>query len=320
MGNGITRRELAVGTTAAGLAWLSGGRAVAAPFKTKLLKAAIVGLPNAKGLESLKAAGYDGVETRAADASVEEAAAAKKAADSVGMKIHSVMRGWMSFNGNPDQVAKTIARTETSLRAAQAFGADAILLVPCRIGGKMPQPWEFKIDFDPKTLMVKCVVEGDNAPYADYIKAQNHATASSIKAVEKLIPVAEKTGVRIALENVWNNLWVKPAFFAAFVKSFKNEWVKAYFDIGNHVKYAPPEEFIRALGKTTVKYHVKDYKLNANGQGGNWAKVGEGSVNWPLVRKLLEELEYSGWLTLEGNAGKTREEQCKILDRIIRGE
>ena len=110
---------------------------------------------------------------------------------------------------------------------------------------------------------MKQVVAGDNAKYQTYIEAHNHATDASRKAVEKLIPAAEKTGVVIALENVWNNLWVKPAIFANFVASFDSPWVQAYFDIGNHVKYAPPEEWIRALGKLIVKCHVKDFKLNA---------------------------------------------------------
>ena len=65
--------------------------------------------------------------------------------------------------------------------------------------------------------MVSKVVDGDNTPYAAYIEAQNVATKASIEAVKKLIPVAEKTGVKIALENVWNNLWVTPALYAAFV-------------------------------------------------------------------------------------------------------
>ncbi len=104
----------------------------------------------------------------------------------------------------------------------------------------MPEAWEFDIRFDEKTGHLKQVVAGDNAPYASYIEAHNQAIDTSREAVEQLIPAAEKTGVIIALENVWNNLWVKPDVFRNFVASFDNPWVRAYFDIGNHVKYAPP--------------------------------------------------------------------------------
>ena len=83
-----------------------------------------------------------------------------------------------------------------------------------------------------------------------------------------MIPAAEKAGVRIAIENVWNNLWVKPELHANFVASFQSPWVRAYFDIGNHVKYAPPQDWIRTLGKLLAKCHVKDFKLDPDGHGG----------------------------------------------------
>jgi len=69
----------------------------------------------------------------------------------------------------------------------------------------MPLPWEFLIDFDDKTGHIRTVAPGDNAPYADYIKAHNHATDTSREHVQRLIPLAEKCGVVIALEDVWNN-------------------------------------------------------------------------------------------------------------------
>jgi len=166
---------------------------------------------------------------------------------------------------------------------------------------------------------VSQVVRGDNAKYAAYIKAQNEATDASRRAVEKLIPVAEKTGVVIALENVWNNLWVKPKLFAQFVASFNNPWVKAYFDIGNHVKYAPPEEWIQALGKLIVKFHVKDFKLNPDGRGGKFVHFREGSINWPMVRREIDKIGYNGFLTIEED-GLPLEEFRRRLDLVIAGK
>ena len=93
----------------------------------------------------------------------------------------------------------------------------------------------------------------------------------------------------IALENVWNNLWVKPDLSANFVASFDSPWVRAYFDIGNHVKYAPPQEWIRTLGKLIVKCHVKDFKLNAGRPRRPFCDIREGSIDWPAVRKALDE-------------------------------
>lgn len=247
--------------------------------------------------------------------------AARKMADGLGMKIHSVLFGWANFNSpDPAVVDKDIAAMETCLRAAQAYGADAVLLVPCRTGvTPIPQPWEFDIEFDEKTGHVKRVVAGDNAKYQAYINAQNQATDASRKAVERLIPTAEKCGVVIALENVWNNLWVKPALFANFIASFNNPWVKCYFDIGNHVKYAAPEEWIRALGKLIVKVHIKDFKLEPDGHGGKFVHPRDGSVNWPLVRQELDKIGYNGWMTIE-DGGLSLDEFNQRLDLIIAGK
>jgi len=299
----------------------AGGPAMAAANGYK--KALIIGKPDEKNLGAVKAAGFDGVETQAADATVAEAEASRQAAEKVGLPIHSVMRGWMSFNGKPDEVAGSIAKVETSLAAAQAFGADAILLVPCRIGGKtlkMPEAWEFAITFDPDTGHLKQVVAGDNAPFADYIQAHDHATDTSREAIKRLIPAAEKTGVVIAVENVWNNLWVKPDLFANFVRSFGSKWVQAYFDIGNHVKYAPPQDFVKALGPLIRKVHVKDFKLGPDGHGGKFVDIRDGSVDYPAVMKCLDAAGYHGWMTIEGSGGLSHDEQSKRLDLIIAGK
>ncbi|MHC4177252.1 MAG: sugar phosphate isomerase/epimerase family protein [Planctomycetota bacterium] len=318
----------------------------AAPFKTKLHKA-LIGKPTEETLASWKAAGFEGIESNAWNVSPKEAAAARRVAEKLEMRIHSVLYGWANFNSK-DSVAKDLADVTTALRACRGYGADALLLVPCRIGGiPTPKPWEFDIEFEEKTGHVERVVAGDNSQYAGYIEAHNHAVDTSRKAVEKLIPVAEKTKVIIALENVWNNLWVKPAIFQNFIASFDNPWVQCYYDIGNHVNYAPPEEWIRTLGKLIVECHVKDFRMYADRRdgtvdwsqvkndlgeinprtrrgieqrGGVFTNIREGSVNWPLIRKELDKIGYNGWMTIEGSGGLSLEERNKRLDLIIAGK
>lgn len=314
-----TRRDVLCGA-AAGLALAAAGKLGAQQMKTRLYKAVIVGKIEADQMKKLKDIGFDGVETTAI-VSAEEAAKAREVAEKAGMKVHSVLRGWMEFNSkDPAKVAGSISGVEAALNAARGYGADAILLVPCRIGGMpMPQPWEFKIEFDEKTGHIVKVAEGDNEKYKAYIEAHNHATDTSTEAVRKLIPAAERAGVVIALENVWNNLWVQPAIFAHFVKSFGSPWVKAYFDIGNHVRYAPPQQWITALGPLLAKCHVKDFKLNPDGRGGSFCAAREGSVDWPAVRKCLDDVGYNGWLTGE-DIRVPLEEFSKRLDLIIAGK
>jgi len=301
--------------------------APAAPltFTTKLQKA-LIARPTEQDLQQIKAAGFDGIEGRVIPP--DEAAKMRVLAETIGLRIHSVTRGWALFN-IPDQAQATFDVTAGSLQTAQAFGADAILLVPCHIGERngvgspvtMPRAWEFQIEYDDKTGHLTRVVYSDNARYADYIKAHNHATDTSREWVRRLIPLAEKTKVVIALENVGNRLWVQPEVFAHFVRSFRSPWVKAYYDIGNHVRYAPPEAWILALGDLLSRIHVKDYKLNPadpNGMG-QGVNIREGDVRWPVLRQALEAVNYNGWMTIEGSGSIPADERNRRLDLIISG-
>ncbi len=319
----VTRRNFLAASAAATATVATGQLGTpsleAAEFKTTLHKS-LIGNPTEQTLSAWKEVGFEGIESNQRGASPQEAEAARKIADKLGMRIHSVLYGWANFN-KPQSVEGDIASVKTSLRAAQGFGADAVLLVPCRIGGvTAPQPWEFDIEFSEKTGHITKVVAGDNTPYEDYIKAHDHATDTSKEAVKQLIDTAEKTGVVIALENVWNGLWVKPAIFRNFIASLDSPWVQCYFDIGNHTKYAMPEEWIRVLDKQIVKCHVKDFKLKPDGHGGSFCNIREGSIDWPLVRKELDKIGYNGWMTIEGSGGLSLEERNKRLDLIIAGE
>ena len=292
-------------------------------FPSELFKARIAGAPTDEICEAWKAAGFDGMEVTNWNVSVEDARKSRLIAEKHGIAIHSVMRGWANFN-QPDNYDADIESVKQALRAASAYGADGILLVPCRIGGggmRMPDPWDFDINFDPQTLKIKTVAEGDNAPYADYITAHNVATEASIRAIESLIPTAAKEGVRICIENVWNNLWSTPKFFAAFCKYFDHPWVGCYFDLGNHTRYARCEEWIKELGNCIIKLHIKGYKVTEvrgklGGGPGDWTAIDQASIDWKSVRKLLAEKRYNGWLTIE-EGNHSNEEYSRILDGII---
>src|SRR2546427_6709163 len=190
----MNRRQFISRTSAVGLLTITSGvYSPAAAFHGRIRKAMIIGEVTEKALEPLKAAGFQGVETTHI-CPEEEAGKGRAVAEKLGMRVHSVLRGWMEFNSDdPKKVEDSLESTRKALRAAKAYGADAILLVPCRVGGlPMPEPWEFAIAFDEKTGHVTRVVVGDNARFESYIKAQNQATDASRAAVGKLIPLAEE--------------------------------------------------------------------------------------------------------------------------------
>ena len=323
----MKRREFlaASAATVGSLALAGKVKADATPtFKTEL-KPAAIGAPSEANLRAWSKAGFKGLEVSGGANVIgkphDEAAKDRETAAKHGLEIHSVLFGWGSLNSKkPEEVKACQDRIRDTLQAAKGFGASAVLLVPCRVGGMaMPQPWEFDITLDEKTSMVKSVVAGDNSKYADYIEAQNWATESSRKAISELIPDAEKAGVVIAIENVWNNLWISPELMASFAASFDSPWVQSYFDIGNHVKYNKPTNYIAKLGKLIKKVHIKDFKLNPDGHGGTFVEIREGSVDWPAVRKALDDIGYNGFITIEGS-GLPLAEQVKRMDLIIAGK
>ncbi|MDH7569450.1 MAG: sugar phosphate isomerase/epimerase family protein, partial [Armatimonadota bacterium] len=316
----MNRRAFLSASALAAAGWAAGlpQRSDAQPaFKHALRKALIVGKPTAEALKPIKDAGFDGVE--AGVVTLDEAREARRVAEEMGLRIHSVLpRGWADLN-NPDPQKAEASRESlaVALRTAQAYGATAVLVVPGRIGGMpMPEPWEFRVKFDPRSCHVTAVVEGDNAPYRAYMDEHNRSVDCFRQHLQRLIPVAEESGVVMAVENVWNNLFVDPYHFAAFIDSFASPWVKVYFDLGNHVKYGPTETWVRILGKRIAKCHVKDFKLNPDGRGGKFVDIRDGSVNWPVVRRALDDIDYADFMTIEGSGGLSREEQSRRLDLI----
>jgi L-ribulose-5-phosphate 3-epimerase len=315
----VSRREFLVASAAVGAGLATAGR-LNADVRGKTLHKALIGVPSEETFKAWKAAGFEGMESTDWQAWPKDAATARKTAESLGMRIHSVLFGWGNMNGGDHALADTVTRMEAALKTAKAYGADTVLIVPCQFGGMpVPKPWLFAIRFDEKTGHLKQVVAGDNTKYQKYMEAHDHAVDTSREGIKRLIPTAEQTGVVIAVENVWNNLCVKPDLFTNFVASFQSPWVRAYFDIGNHVRYAPPQDWIRTLGKLIVKCHVKDFKLHPNGHDGQFRNIREGSVDWPAVRKALDEVGFNGWMTIEGG-DLSLEENSKRLDLIIAGK
>jgi hexulose-6-phosphate isomerase len=135
----------------------------------------------------------------------------------------------------------------------------------------------------------------------------------SIAEIKKVLPRAEKRGVRIGIENVWNNFLLSPREVAAYVDAFESEWLGAYFDIGNVAKHGWPEQWIRILGDRILRLDVKGFSrdvMNERGPAAGFeADIGEGTIDWAAVGEALDDIDYQGWATAEesgGDAGRLR--------------
>ena len=136
------------------------------------------------------------------------------------------------------------------------------------------------------------------------------------------MPMAAAMKVTIAVEEVWNKFLLSPLEFARYVDEFDSPWVRAYFDVGNVVIYAYPQDWIRTLGPRIVKIHLKDFKFDRQNGRFAWTALGEGDVDWPEVRRALAEIGYAGCVTTElpaGDAAYLKEVSVRV-DRILMGE
>lgn len=140
----------------------------------------------------------------------------------------------------------------------------------------------------------------------------------AIDFVSKLIPTAEKTGVSICIENVWNKFLLSPLEMRNFIDSFGSKKIGSYFDVGNVLLTGYPDQWIKILGSHIKRVHIKDFKLSV-GTAEGFVDLLEGDVDFEAVKKALAEVGYDGYVTAEmlpfepGRPEKTAEVMKKIF-------
>lgn len=228
-------------------------------------------------------AGFDGVEVCVSedgelslDARPEDISKIAQAAKEIGVEVPSVATGlyWQYSPTASDPAvrmkAQEIARKQ--LEFASLLGADTILYVP----GAVNVPW------DPSSEVV------------DYETAYARARES----LHDIVEYAEKLGVNIAVENVWNKFLLSPLEMRSFIDDTNHPRVGSYLDVGNVLVSGYPEHWIRILANRIRKVHVKDFKLEIGNSRG-FTNLLQGDVNWPGVISALREVGYDGYLTAE---------------------
>ena len=250
----------------------------AAPAR-KLRKAIMGGTLGIKGtlLEKYKAAaaaGYEGVEP-SGGANPQEILDALGAS---GLKAASVCchTHWKQTLTHPDEKTRQIGVEGVlqTLRDAKAYGADSILVVPG--------------------------VCNEETPY-------HLAWERSVASVKQCVPLARERGVRISIENVWNNFILSPLEAVRYLDAIGDPIVGWHFDIGNVLRYGWPEHWIPVLGKRINRIHVKEYSTKKMREEGVWkgfdCDLTQGDNNWPAITKALDDIGYEGWAISEQRGG-----------------
>lgn len=219
---------------------------------------------------ALKEAGFEGVEPMSHMKQDEVMAAL----DATGLKAASVCCAthWESRLSDPseDVRAKGLEGLHQALRDAKRYGASSVLLVPGRVTES--------VTFD-------------------------DCWQRSIASIRKALPLSEETGVKIAVENVWNGFITKAEEARRYLDEINSPQVGWHFDVGNVLRFGLPQEWIPVLGKRILKLHIKEFSKAKQFS----VRFFEGDNNWPAIMAELDKVGYSGWGISEMPGDQTKD-------------
>lgn len=240
-------------------------------------------MPTSDRLDLAAECGYEGVEVNLEDgteydshASTADLEELRAAVESRGMAVTSVYsrEQWLSplTSADPEVRTRGMALVRRLISAAHTLGTDAVLVVPGAV---------------------------DNSHFAAVPELVRYdvAYANAQAALRELLPDAERAGVSLALENVWNKFLLSPLEFRAFVDELDSPAAGVYLDVGNVLATGFPEHWLELLGTRVRRVHFKDFRVGHGVEG--FVGLLEGDVNWPAVRRSLVDIGYDGWITAE---------------------
>ncbi|MCI0499839.1 MAG: sugar phosphate isomerase/epimerase [Planctomycetales bacterium] len=107
-----------------------------------------------------------------------------------------------------------------------------------------------------------------------------------VRRLKRVAPAAEKAGVTLGIES-WLSAWEQ----MDIIQRVGSRAVKVYYDVGNsHGQGYDIYEEIRFLGEHICQFHAKDYDF----------LFGKGKVNFPAVRRAMDDIGYRSWILIEG--------------------
>ena len=188
--------------------------------------------------------------------------------DLCGMSTH---QGFVTPDKNVRQ--KNIERTTKSIQLAHDLGIPTIRVNTGR--------WGTTKSFD--ELMKNRGIEPPLKGYTD-----EDGFPWVIESFEKLLPVAEKYGVMMGLENHWG-LGLTPQGVLRIVDAIASPWLQVTMDTGNFLEN--PYQRLRQLAPKTVFVQAKTYF-----GGGVWYTL---DLDYAQIASILRQVDYRGYISLE---------------------
>ncbi len=251
-----------------------------------------------------KSAGFEAIELCIAESgvlsvtsSLEDCRRLRVEVEAAGIAMETMASGmsWGCSPTHPDVSVrrKAIELHQAALQRAAWLGCTSMLYVP----GAVAIPWD------------------STYPFVPYIDAVRWA----LEAAAELAKTAERLGVGLCVENVWNGMFYSPIEFRDFIDSIGSGSVGAYFDIGNCMgQHQHPPHWVEILGKRIHRVHAKDFKRSVGNLDG-FCDLLEGDQPWAQTMAALRAIGYDRTFTAEmipfapGRVEKTGQAMKKIL-------
>ena len=168
---------------------------------------------------------------------------------------------------------KNIERTTKSIQLAHDLGIPTIRVNTGR--------WGTTKSFD--ELMKNRGIEPPLKGYTD-----EDGFPWVIESFETLLPIAEKYGVMMGLENHWG-LGLTPQGVLRIVDALDSPWLQVTMDTGNFLEN--PYQRLRQLAHKTVFVQAKTYF-----GGGVWYTL---DLDYVQIASILRKVNYRGYISLE---------------------
>ncbi|OGV36803.1 MAG: hypothetical protein A2020_03235 [Lentisphaerae bacterium GWF2_45_14] len=218
------------------------------------------------GLDGLEITVGESVKPDISESECRKIAAAAKDS-SIGLRTLATGYYWGASlaSENSEERKNAIEFTQKYIRIASWLGAETVLVVP----GAVDVAW------DP------------SRPVESYQKVWDISSDS----ISALLKDAEKEGINIAIENVWNKFLLSPIEMKFYIDSFGSSRIGSYFDMGNALINGYPEHWIEILGSRIKAVHTKNFtRTDAGGTiHGFGDDLEKGDVNFNAVKDALKK-------------------------------
>ena len=154
---------------------------------------------------------------------------------------------------------------------------------------------------------------GVEIPFVDNSSIKNETEKEEfIDVMQDAFKQAKDMDLKISLETD-----LPPSDFQELLENINLDYVQANYDIGNSASLGfDPKEELEAYGLKILNVHVKDRKL-----GSTTVPLGTGNANINYVIQKLQEIGYSGGLTMQAARGEndieTAKEQLKYVRTLL---